>query len=75
MCYLKQMIIDLIYNWKVGETLIMDRSHIHCASSRIDKKKLQGSMINTMFRDDYKVYRTKDAMETVYFLSRLNSHF
>jgi crossover junction endonuclease MUS81 len=38
---------------------------------RIDKKTLQGSMINTMFRDDYKVYRTKDAMETVYFLSRL----
>jgi hypothetical protein len=37
---LKGLEIDLIYNWKVGETLIMDRSHIHSASSRIDKKKL-----------------------------------
>jgi len=29
----------MIYNWKVGDTLIVDRSHIHCASS-IDQKKL-----------------------------------
>ena len=27
---------------------------------RIDKRTLQGSIINTMFRDNYKVYRTKD---------------
>ena len=37
---LKGMEIELIYNWKVGETLIVDRSHIHCASSRISYKKL-----------------------------------
>ena len=32
--------VELVYNWKVGETLIMDRSHIHCSSSRIENKKL-----------------------------------
>ncbi len=37
---LKGMEIELIYNWKVGESLIVDRTHIHCASSRIDQKKL-----------------------------------
>ena len=37
---LKGMEIELIYNWKVGESLIVDRSHIHCASSRISYKKL-----------------------------------
>jgi len=37
---LKGLKIEMIYNWKVGETLIVDRTHIHCASSRIKKKKL-----------------------------------
>ena len=37
---LKEMEIELIYEWKVGETLIVDRSHIHCASTRINHKKL-----------------------------------
>tara|TARA_Y100000590_G_scaffold6927_1_gene8907 strand:+ start:805 stop:1500 length:696 start_codon:yes stop_codon:yes gene_type:complete len=37
---LKGMEIEFIYEWKVGETLIVDRSHIHCASSRINGKKL-----------------------------------
>ena len=37
---LKGLKIELIYNWKVGETLIMDRSHIHCASTKIKEKKL-----------------------------------
>ena len=37
---LKGMEIELIYKWKVGETLIVDRSHIHCASTRIKNKKL-----------------------------------
>ncbi len=32
--------IDTIYNWKIGETLIWDRSHIHSSSSNIDYKKL-----------------------------------
>ncbi len=37
---LKGMEVEFIYEWKVGETLIVDRSHIHCASSRINHKKL-----------------------------------
>ena len=37
---LKGLKIEMIYNWKVGETLIVDRTHIHCASSRIKNKKL-----------------------------------
>ena len=37
---LKGLKVDRIYHWKVGETLIMDRSHIHSSSSRIKEKKL-----------------------------------
>ena len=37
---LKGLEVEKIYNWKLGETLIMDRTHIHCASSRIKEKKL-----------------------------------
>ena len=37
---LRGMEIEFIYNWKVGETLIVDRTHIHCASSKIEHKKL-----------------------------------
>ena len=37
---LKGLKIELIYNWKIGDTLIMDRSHIHSSSSRIKEKKL-----------------------------------
>ena len=37
---LKGLKIELIYKWKIGETLIMDRSHIHSSSSRIKEKKL-----------------------------------
>ena len=37
---LKGLKIELIYNWKIGETLIMDRSHIHSASTEIKEKKL-----------------------------------
>ena len=37
---LKGMEIEFIYEWKVGETLIVDRTHIHCASTRIENKKL-----------------------------------
>ena len=37
---LKGMEIEFIYEWKIGESLIIDRSHIHCASSRINHKKL-----------------------------------
>ena len=37
---LKGLEVELIYNWKIGETLIMDRTHIHSSSSRINHKKL-----------------------------------
>jgi len=37
---LKGMEIEFIYKWKVGESLIVDRSHIHCSSSNIKDKKL-----------------------------------
>ena len=37
---LKGLKVELVYNWKIGETLIMDRSHIHSSSSRIKDKKL-----------------------------------
>jgi len=37
---LKGLKVEMIYNWKVGDTLIVDRTHIHCASSRINNKKL-----------------------------------
>tara|TARA_B100001123_G_C15248883_1_gene1002042 strand:- start:620 stop:1315 length:696 start_codon:yes stop_codon:yes gene_type:complete len=37
---LKGLEVELIYNWKVGESLIADRSHLHCSSSKIDRKKL-----------------------------------
>jgi len=32
--------VELVYKWKVGETLIMDRSHLHCSSINIVNKKL-----------------------------------
>jgi len=37
---LKGLKVELIYQWKVGETLIMDRSHSHCSSTKIVNKKL-----------------------------------
>ena len=37
---LKGLEIDFVYKWKIGETLIADRSHVHCSSSNIGKKKL-----------------------------------
>ena len=37
---LKGLKVEMIYNWKIGDTLIMDRSHIHSASTRIKQKKL-----------------------------------
>jgi len=37
---LKGLEIEMLYSWKVGETLIVDRTHVHCASSRINNKKL-----------------------------------
>ena len=40
---LKGLEIEMLYSWKVGETLIVDRTHVHCASSRINNKKLASS--------------------------------
>ena len=37
---LKGLKVEMIYKWKIGDTLIVDRTHIHCASSRINGKKL-----------------------------------
>jgi len=37
---LKGMEIEFIYKWKIGESLIVDRSHIHSSSSNIKDKKL-----------------------------------
>ena len=37
---LKGLKIEMIYHWKVGDTLIVDRTHVHCASSKIKDKKL-----------------------------------
>ena len=37
---LRGLKVELIYKWKVGESLIIDRSHIHSSSSNIVNKKL-----------------------------------
>ena len=37
---LKGLETEMIYNWKIGETCIIDRSHIHCSSSNIKDRKL-----------------------------------
>ena len=37
---LRGLEVELVYKWKIGESLIMDRSHIHCSSSNIFDKKL-----------------------------------
>ena len=37
---LRGMEIEMIYEWKVGETFIMDRTYIHCSSSNLEKRKL-----------------------------------
>ena len=37
---LKGLEIEFIYKWKIGDTLIVDRTHVHCASSNIKGKKL-----------------------------------
>ena len=37
---LKGLEVEFIYEWEMGSMLIFDRSHIHCSSSVIDKKKI-----------------------------------
>ncbi|MEC6987166.1 MAG: hypothetical protein VXW61_01795 [Pseudomonadota bacterium] len=37
---LKGLEVDLIFKWKSGDLLVFDRSHLHCSSKNINKKKL-----------------------------------
>ena len=37
---LKGLEVELIFNWKLGDLLIFDRSNLHCSSKNINKKKL-----------------------------------
>ena len=37
---LKGMEVEMIHEWKIGESLIVDRTYIHCSSSRIENKKI-----------------------------------
>tara|TARA_B100000123_G_scaffold162142_1_gene120063 strand:+ start:908 stop:1708 length:801 start_codon:yes stop_codon:yes gene_type:complete len=41
----------------------------------IKKNTLQGSILNTLFRDGIKVYRTLDIKETIYFIERFLEKF
>lgn len=41
----------------------------------IKKNTLQGSILNTLFRDGIKVYRTLDVKETIYFIERFLEKF
>ena len=47
---LKGLKVELIYEWKVGETLIIDRSHIHSSSKRINEKYKIKSRQNSNIR-------------------------
>ena len=37
---LRGLEVELMFKWKVGDLLVFDRSHLHCSSSNINKKKL-----------------------------------
>ena len=37
---LKGLEVELIFKWKIGDLLVFDRSHLHCSSNNINKKKL-----------------------------------
>jgi hypothetical protein len=37
---LKGLEVDLVYKWKVGDLLILDRTCLHCASSNLKEKKI-----------------------------------
>ena len=37
---LKGLKVDLIFKWNEGDLLIFDRTHLHCSSKNIKKKKL-----------------------------------
>ncbi len=37
---LKGMEVELIFNWKLGDLLVFDRTNLHCSSKNIDKRKI-----------------------------------
>jgi hypothetical protein len=37
---LKGLEVELIFNWKLGDLLIFDRTNLHCSSKNINKKKI-----------------------------------
>ena len=37
---LKGLEVELIFNWKLGDLLVFDRSNLHCSSKNINIKKL-----------------------------------
>ena len=37
---LKGLKVELIFNWKLGDLVVFDRSHLHCSSKNINKRKL-----------------------------------
>ena len=37
---LKGLEVELIFKWKIGDLLVFDRTHLHCSSKNINKKKL-----------------------------------
>ena len=37
---LKGLEIEMVYEWKLGDLLIFDRTSLHCSSSNIDQKKI-----------------------------------
>ena len=37
---LKGMKVELIFNWKLGDLLVFDRTNLHCSSKNIDKRKI-----------------------------------
>ena len=37
---LKGLEVELIFNWRLGDLLVFDRTSLHCSSNNIKKKKL-----------------------------------
>ena len=37
---LKGLEIEMVYEWKLGDLLIFDRTSLHCSSSNLDQKKI-----------------------------------
>jgi hypothetical protein len=37
---LKGLEVEFVYKWNLGDLFIFDRTHLHCSSCNIDKKKI-----------------------------------